>query len=94
MNNPRFRNYFVYILIGIAVLAIILGVRNNGPATTELKISELAQQIKDGKPISAISVVGQSEVRVTYSANQPTAVTRKDPAADPGRSIKESGRST
>ena len=27
MNNPRFRNLFVYVLIAIAVMAIILGVQ-------------------------------------------------------------------
>ncbi|MCC7451793.1 MAG: ATP-dependent zinc metalloprotease FtsH [Anaerolineae bacterium] len=61
-------------------MAIILGVRNNNPTTTELKISELAQQIRDGKPIVSIVVV-QNEVRVTYSSNQPPAITRKDPMA-------------
>jgi cell division protease FtsH len=90
VNNPRFRNLFVYILIGIAVLAIILGVRNNGPATTELKISELANQIKNGTPIAAISVV-QNEVRVTYSSNQPPAITRKDPAATLEDQLKSLG---
>jgi cell division protease FtsH len=78
VNNPRFRNLFVYILIAIAVMAIILGVRNNNPTTTELKISELAQQIKNNTPIVSLAVI-QQEVRVTYGNNQPPAITRKDP---------------
>jgi cell division protease FtsH len=79
VNNPRFRNLFVYILIGIAILAIFLGVRNNSPASSELKISDLANQVKLGTPsIASISVV-QNEVRVTYK-NQQVAVTRKDPS--------------
>jgi cell division protease FtsH len=91
VNNPRYRNLFVYILIGIAVLAIILGVRNNGPATTELKISELANQIKNGTPIANITVSGQTEVQVTYSSNQPPAITRKDPTATLEDQLKSLG---
>jgi cell division protease FtsH len=81
---------FVYILIAIAVMAIILGVRNNNPTTTELKISELANQIKNGTPIVSISVV-QNEVRVTYSNNQPPAITRKDPSATLEQQLKDFG---
>lgn len=79
MNNPRFRNVFVYILIGIAIMAIILGVRNNGPAAQELRISELAAQVNAGTPrIQEVSVV-QNDVRVTYASGQ-VAITHKSPA--------------
>ncbi len=79
MNNPRFRNIFVYILIGIAVVAIILGVRGSSPASQELTISDLAAQIRAGTPaIQQITVVGFSDVRIQYTNNQ-TAVTHKDP---------------
>jgi cell division protease FtsH len=78
VNNPRFRNLFVYVLIGIAVLAIILGVRSNGPAPQELTISEFAKQITAGVPgIQQISVV-QNDVHVLYTNGQ-VAVTQKDP---------------
>ncbi|MHB8628207.1 MAG: ATP-dependent zinc metalloprotease FtsH [Aggregatilineales bacterium] len=78
MNNPRFRNLFVYVLIGIAVLAIFLGVRSNGPAPQELTISEFAKQITAGAPgIQQISVA-QNDVHVLYSNGQ-VAVTHKDP---------------
>lgn len=79
MNNPRFRNIFIWILIGIALLAIFLGVRSNNTAGTEIKLSELASQIVLKTPtINSISVV-QNEVRVTY-ADQRVAITRKDPS--------------
>ncbi len=79
MNNPRFRNLFVWILIGIALMAIFLGVRGGGAPSGELKLSELAQQIISGTPrISAIAVA-QNEVRVTYAgSNRPPAISRKD----------------
>ncbi len=77
-NNPRFRNLFVYILIAIAVMAIILGVRNNNPTTTELKISELATQIKNGVQFASIKVEQTNLVTVQYANNQTPAITRKD----------------
>jgi cell division protease FtsH len=81
VNNPRFRNLFVYVLIAIAVMAIILGVRNNNPQTSELKISELAERIKNN-PQSIVSIaVVQNEIQITYTGNQPKAVTRKDPSS-------------
>ncbi len=60
------------------MLAIILGVRSNGPAPQELTISEFAKQITAGVPgIQQISVV-QNDVHVLY-ANGQVAVTHKDP---------------
>lgn len=81
MNNPRVRNLFVYVLIIIAVGAIILSVRNTAQPAQELKISDLAAQIRPGSQqqnITSIDVV-QNDIRVTY-ANGKTAVTRKDPS--------------
>jgi cell division protease FtsH len=79
VNNPRFRNIFVWILIGIALLAIFLGVRSNNTVGTEIRLSELAAQIVRKTPtINSISVI-QNEVRVTY-ADQRVAITRKDPS--------------
>lgn len=79
MNNPRFRNLFVYVLIGIAVIAIFLGVRNNSPAATEITLSELASQLRNGTPrIASIQVI-QDDVRVQY-ANQTVAMSRKEPS--------------
>jgi cell division protease FtsH len=81
VNTPRFRNLFIWILIGIALMAIFLGVRGGGSSGSELKLSELAQQIISGTPrISAIAVA-QNEVRVTYAgSSRPPAITRKDPS--------------
>ncbi|MCC7206788.1 MAG: ATP-dependent zinc metalloprotease FtsH [Anaerolineae bacterium] len=79
MNNPRFRNLFVYVLIGIAVIAIFLGVRNNSPAATEITLSELASQLRNGTPRIASVQVIQDDVRVQY-ANQTVAMSRKEPS--------------
>ncbi|GAB4547239.1 MAG: ATP-dependent zinc metalloprotease FtsH [Anaerolineae bacterium] len=76
MNNPRFRNLFVYLLIGIALIAIFLGVRGGGGSANELKITELARQIIAGSPrIANISVI-RDEARVTYAGTGSTAIVR------------------
>jgi cell division protease FtsH len=80
VNNPRFRNLFIYILIGIAILAIFLSVRNTGPASSDLKLSDLASQIRNGSPAIQSISVEQNEVRVVYR-DQRVAITRKDPSA-------------
>ena len=45
VNNPRFRNIFIYVLIGIAILVIVFGVRSSGQQTNDLSIGRLAQMI-------------------------------------------------
>ncbi len=78
MSNPKYRNYFVYVLIAIAVVAIIIGVRNNSQPTQELKISELANKIIHGDPITSIDVV-QNEVHVNYGSGTQPAIAHRDP---------------
>jgi len=79
VNNPRYRNLFVYVLIGIALLAIILGIRNNSQPTRDLAITDLANLIKDDSRRSTINqiLVSQNEVRVMYNSGQ-VDVARKD----------------
>jgi cell division protease FtsH len=81
VNNPRFRNLFIWILIAVALVAIFLGVRGGGSNANELKLSELAQQIISGTPRITAIAVAQNEVRVTYAgSNRPPAISRKDPS--------------
>ncbi len=78
MNNPRFRNLFVWVLVGIVLLMIILSVRSNNPNQREISISDLAKQIRNGEAISTITVT-QNEFRVTYAGgSQPSAIGRKE----------------
>jgi cell division protease FtsH len=93
VNSSRFRNFFVYILIGIALIAIFVGFRNNSPTATELKISELASKIKNNDPIASIAVV-QNDIRVTFANGQQPAITRKDPSATFEQQLQEYGVTT
>lgn len=90
VNNPRFRNLFVWILIAVALLVIFFGVRNNNQTATELKLSELAAQIRNGTPrISSIEVLGD-EVRIIYP-NQLLATTRKESGSSLVEQLKALG---
>ncbi len=76
LNNPRFRNLLVFIVIGVALLLIVFSLRTTGSASPDLPISELAASItRDPSSIRGIRV-SQNEVGVTY-ANGVTAISRK-----------------
>ncbi len=66
------------VLIGIAILAIFVGLRNNSPTTSELKISELANKIRNGDTISSIKVI-QNEIQVNYANGVTPAVAHIGP---------------
>ena len=81
MNNPRFRNIFIYVLIGIAILVIVFGVRSSGQQTNDLSIGRLAQMIESDSDRSRITSidVSQNDVRVTMNDGKVYA-SRKDSA--------------
>ena len=77
MNNSRYRNLFVYILVGIAVLVIMMTFWGNNTTAAEVSLSELAQQINGGRVRSIL--VADDELTVRYSDGS-VSVSRKDPS--------------
>ncbi|HZD10191.1 MAG TPA: ATP-dependent zinc metalloprotease FtsH [Candidatus Binatia bacterium] len=66
MNSTRVTRGFVYFLIFIAIIAILWSYNSAGPSETELSISELASQIRDGD-VAELQVGGNGrEVTVIY----------------------------
>lgn len=66
MNSMRITRWFVYLLIGVAIAAILWGYSSTGSNPEELAISNLAQQIKDGE-VAELGVSGDGrEVTVSY----------------------------
>jgi len=62
----RFTRLIIYLLIGVAIAAILWGYNSTGTTTEELAISNLAQQIKDGE-VAELGVAGDGrEVTVIY----------------------------
>ena len=77
MNSGLFRNSIVYLLILLAVAALIFSVFSTPRNNSELDITTVAEQIKAGE-VKAITVK-EDDVTVDYvKANQAPAKTRKE----------------
>jgi cell division protease FtsH len=80
VNNPRVRNIFVYVLILLAIGAILWSVRQNTGQAKQITLSDLATSINRGE-IESISVNGD-DLTVTYrETSQGTATVRKEPTS-------------
>ncbi len=79
MTNPRYRNLFVYSLIGIAVVLILLSFRGGGGNAMEISLSRLVEDINAGR-VQSIEVV-EDELTIEYRDSNRTAISRKDPSA-------------
>ncbi|HRE47279.1 MAG TPA: ATP-dependent zinc metalloprotease FtsH [Aggregatilineales bacterium] len=90
VNNPRFRNFILYSVIAVAVIFLFLSLRSSSQPTTELKLSELALQIRNGTPRITAIEVSENSVRVTY-ANQTIALSRKESGSSLVEQLKTLG---
>ena len=80
VNNPRVRNIFVYVLILLAIGAILWSVRNQSQQAKPITLSELAISMARGE-VEKISVSGD-DLTVTYrDKTLPTATARKEPTS-------------
>jgi cell division protease FtsH len=79
VTNPRYRNFFVYALVGIAVVLILLSFRSSGSSAMEISLSRLVEDINAGR-VQSIEVV-EDELTIEYRDSNRTAISRKDPSA-------------
>ncbi len=75
VNSTRLRNGFVWLLILLAIGAILYSYRANAPATTEKPISDIAADIQAGR-VKQIIVSGD-ELTVKYKDSSGDVVTHK-----------------
>jgi cell division protease FtsH len=77
MNTPRVTRWLIYVLLGVAVLAILWNYGSTATAPTEMSISELAQEIK-ANHVSDILIDGNGRnIIVNYSnPNRPPSTTQ------------------
>ncbi|MCA9923495.1 MAG: ATP-dependent zinc metalloprotease FtsH, partial [Anaerolineales bacterium] len=67
MNTPRVTRWFIYVLIGVAVLAILWSYGSATTTPTQISISQLAQEIKENH-VTEIVVDGNGRsVTITYA---------------------------
>ncbi|GAB4274162.1 MAG: ATP-dependent zinc metalloprotease FtsH [Candidatus Promineifilaceae bacterium] len=83
MNATKVTRWFIYILIGVALAAILWSYNNTASFTEEISVSQLAQEIKANQ-VAKIEVEGNGrDVIVTYvdENRPPTATHISDVAA-------------
>lgn len=69
MNSTRITRWFIYALIGVAILAIIWSYTSSASSTNEIPISQLARQIQEER-VDEIIVDGNGR-RITVRYNDP-----------------------
>jgi len=77
VNTTRITRWFVYILIAVAIIAILWSYSSSGPDVEDVAVSTLAQQIKDGQVDELMVSSDGREVTVIYeNDNRPDARTQ------------------
>jgi cell division protease FtsH len=90
VNSGIFKNSIVYLLILLAVAALIFSIFSNPRETNELEITTVAEQIKAGD-VESLTVDGE-DVRVEYKqASRNPAQSRKEGAVSIFTTLEELG---
>jgi cell division protease FtsH len=72
VNSTKYTRWFIYLLITVAIIAILWTYNSSGSSEDELAISELAQEIKNGE-VAKLEVSGDGrEVTVSYEDEKRT----------------------
>ena len=79
MDSKRLRNGFVYLLILVAIMAILWSYRSQTPQTEELAISELAAEVKAGTVEEIVVDDDGRKLTVAYRDGE-AAISQKEPS--------------
>jgi len=77
MGSGWFRTGFVYLLILVAVAALIFSISPQSKKSEGIAISQLAAEIKDGK-VESITVTGDDSLKIEYKDKRETSVSHKE----------------
>ena len=77
MGSGWFRTGFVYLLILVAVAALIFSISPQSKKSEGIAISQLAAEIKDGK-VERIIVTGDDSLKIEYKDKRETSVSHKE----------------
>ncbi|MBN1317922.1 MAG: ATP-dependent zinc metalloprotease FtsH [Anaerolineales bacterium] len=78
MDSSRLRNGFVYLLILVAIIAILFSYRSQKPATEELAISDLAAEVKLGNVDEILVDDDGQKLMITFT-DASEALSQKEP---------------
>ncbi|KAA3665170.1 MAG: ATP-dependent metallopeptidase FtsH/Yme1/Tma family protein [Chloroflexi bacterium] len=67
MNTPRITRWFVYILIGVALLAILWSYGSSATTPSQISISQLAQEIKENQVTDIVIDGNGRSIIITYA---------------------------
>ena len=74
MNTPRITRWFVYVLIGVALLAILWSYGSSSTTPSQISISQLAQEIKANEVTDIVIDGNGRSVIITYAnPNRPAS---------------------
>jgi cell division protease FtsH len=79
VNSARLRSIFIYVLIGVAVVALLLQFQRQSSTTNEVSLTQLAAEINSGEV--AKIVIDENTLYVTYRNDKPEAESRKEPTS-------------
>ena len=77
MDSTKLRNGFVYLLILVAIVAILWSYRSQTPPSDELAISELAADVREGRVDEIVVDDDGRKLTVTFGDDK-TAVSQKE----------------
>ena len=80
MDSSKLRNSFVYLLILVAIVAILWSYRSQSPQPDELAISELAAAVKQER-VEEIAVNNDGRKLTVHLKDDSTAISIKEPSA-------------
>ncbi len=79
MDSTKLRNGFVYLLILVAIIAILWSYRSQAPQPDELAISEVAAEIREGN-VKEITVDDDGRKLTVTLKDDSTAISQKEPS--------------
>ncbi len=92
MNSALFKNSIVYLLVLLAVVALIFSIFSSPPDKNEMELSTLANEIKAGN-ISKISV-NEDELTIEFNNNKPLVRSHKEPKIGLLKTLEQFGISS
>jgi cell division protease FtsH len=77
VNSARIRSIFVYVLIIVAIAALLFNFRNQSSPTQQLSLTDLATAVQEGQ-VKKI-VIDENTLRISFNDSRPEAESRKEP---------------
>jgi cell division protease FtsH len=90
MGSGWFRTGFVYLLILVAVAALIFSISPQSKKAEGIPISQLAEEINEGK-VERITITGDDSLEIEYKDKKEVAVSRKESGVGVTEILKDLG---